>query len=286
VIIDDSDMRDLLDYAAVLDRRPGHLRLVRGQYADVVLDRSAGVAWRFPTSEQERQRLAAQALRLARVAALKLPVATPQVRAVRAAAPLGEACIELSLIPGTPLSDVQLLSSRRRHRLAEKLGDILRHLPRVDASRMDVDRSDWSADWIDLETRVTVILFHRMSSQGRARARAELRRAIDVARDVPLTFVHGDLGGSNILVDPSRGSVTGIVDWDSACLGDLAVDVAALTGTVDGALGEDIVRSAGVHAEVLLRADAYRATFALQEALFGAEYGNDAALSAGLAGYR
>jgi aminoglycoside phosphotransferase (APT) family kinase protein len=279
-------MRELHDYAAVVDRKPGNLHLVRGQFADVALDRSAGVAWRFPTSERERRRLDAHVVRLTQVAALNLPVATPQVRSVRATGPLGEACIELSLIPGTRLSELRAMTAARRHRLAVELGNILRHFRRVDAGRIDIDRSDWRTEWIDLEARVTAILLPRMSSRGRTRARGELRRATDAARGAPLTFIHGDLGGSNILVDPSRGTVTGIVDWDSARLGDPAVDVAALTGTVDVGLAEDIVRSAGVQPEELHRANAYRATFALQEALFGAEYGNDVALAAGLAGYR
>jgi len=60
-------------------------------------------------------------------------------------------------------------------------------------------------------------------------SRAAATRAADALANlppVPPTVVHGDLAGSNVLW--SDGTVSGVIDWDLASVGDTAVDVAAL----------------------------------------------------------
>jgi len=37
-------------------------------------------------------------------------------------------------------------------------------------------------------------------------------------------LIHGDLAGEHILCDPELKTVTGIIDWEDACIGDLAMD--------------------------------------------------------------
>ena len=96
---------------------------------------------------------------------------------------------------------------------------------------------------------------------------------------------HGDFGASNILFDPRAGQVTGIIDWTSAGAGDPAYDLAGLWACY----GEGFVRSCarGYPAIDGLwdRIRHYAGRFALEEALFGVEYGDDEALRAGLAGF-
>lgn len=76
--------------------------------------------------------------------------------------------------------------------------------------------------WHELLTAAAIPLLDPASRVG-------ARRAVDALAalpPVPSTLVHGDLAGSNVLW--SAGSVSAVVDWDLACAGDPAVDLAAV----------------------------------------------------------
>jgi aminoglycoside 2''-phosphotransferase len=96
---------------------------------------------------------------------------------------------------------------------------------------------------------------------------------------------HGDFGTSNLLFDAAGGSLTGVIDFSGAALGDPAVDFAGLLVSY----GEDFIhRCQRVYPALggmLDRARFYAGTFALEEALFGYENGDEAALRAGLEDY-
>ena len=99
---------------------------------------------------------------------------------------------------------------------------------------------------------------------------------------------HGDFGPGNILFDPKKRSVSGVVDFGSVALGDPAVDIASLIGpfgygeTFLSLLARDYPRLD----ELLPRARFYIGTFALQEALWGWENNDKHAFESGLAPYR
>ncbi|MBN6057130.1 phosphotransferase, partial [Nonomuraea sp. RK-328] len=115
------------------------------------------------------------------------------------------------------------------------------------------------------------------------RAVADVTRALRTAESAPTGFVHGDLGGANVLVarDP-EAAVAGVLDWEAAGPGDPAVDLAALSVSVGPGTRERPAAFPGLAA----RADAYAATFALQEAVYGLREGDASAVEAGLAPYR
>jgi aminoglycoside 2''-phosphotransferase len=102
------------------------------------------------------------------------------------------------------------------------------------------------------------------------------------------TLIHGDFGPSNILYDESTRALSGIIDWSSAGSGDPATDLAALIGPVS--YGEDfanaLASSYPTLAAELPRARFYLGTFALQDALFGLETGDEQAYEAGMSQYR
>ena len=96
---------------------------------------------------------------------------------------------------------------------------------------------------------------------------------------------HGDFGPSNILFDREKQRVTGIIDFGSSGLGDPAYDFAGLlSGYGEGFLEYCAVVYPAV-TDFMGRIRFYQGTFALLEALFGIENGDEEALRAGLERY-
>jgi aminoglycoside 2''-phosphotransferase len=73
-------------------------------------------------------------------------------------------------------------------------------------------------------------LFPMLSSYGRDWIDEHFEPVVngDLALDYEPVMVHGDLAPYHILVDPTSGSISGILDFGVAGLGDPAVDLAAL----------------------------------------------------------
>jgi aminoglycoside 2''-phosphotransferase len=95
-------------------------------------------------------------------------------------------------------------------------------------------------------------------------------------------IVHGDFGGSNILFDSDK--ITGIIDFSFAGLGDPAQDVAAVS-TYGEAFFARICRYYPGMESLLDRANFYRGTFALQEALHGFLNNDQEAFASGMKEY-
>ena len=131
------------------------------------------------------------------------------------------------------------------------------------------------------------VLFETMRPDARAWAADHFEKFLHDERNFMYQPVlkHGDFGPSNILFDPASGCVRGILDFGSAGLGDPAYDFAGLLSSY----GEGFVRRcARVYPELggfLPRVRFYQGTFALYEALFGVEHGDEAAYRAGMARY-
>lgn len=79
---------------------------------------------------------------------------------------------------------------------------------------------------------------------------------------VPPGVVHGDFGLHNVLWAGSE--ISGLVDFDNACLGDPAMDLAPLVGAFGAAAVADIA-----DAELVARAQLHRASLSLQVAAAG-----------------
>ena len=96
---------------------------------------------------------------------------------------------------------------------------------------------------------------------------------------------HGDFGPSNILFDEEKQTVTGVIDFGSSGMGDPAYDFAGLLS----GYGEEFIEWCGdVYPGVkvpMRRIRFYQGTFALLEALFGVEHGDEEAFEAGLEKY-
>jgi aminoglycoside 2''-phosphotransferase len=96
---------------------------------------------------------------------------------------------------------------------------------------------------------------------------------------------HGDFGATNILFDPQRQVITGIIDFSNAGLGDPAYDFAGLLSSY----GESFLkRCTSTYPEIesfWSRILFYQGTFALVEALFGLENNDRKAFESGIRQY-
>ena len=57
-------------------------------------------------------------------------------------------------------------------------------------------------------------------------------RAAATSANARIGVFHGDLGGVNCRIDPDSGAVVGLLDWDSATIGDIATDLVAVLAGV------------------------------------------------------
>ncbi len=96
------------------------------------------------------------------------------------------------------------------------------------------------------------------------------------------TFVHGDLTSGNILLEPASGTVTGILDWADAVIGDPALDFAGLF-EVNKTLGEEVLRRLkGIDTNFRNRVDWYVRMIPFYEILWGVDIGSEKFRTTGL----
>lgn len=193
------------------------------------------------------------------------------------------------LIPGEPLQRdlVATLDEATLVRIAGQLTGFLRELHAVPVAELlpGLPRPDWRLRWESLFQRLREAVWPHLEPAVREQLRQEFARFLTQQRNFAFTpaLIHGDFATGNILFDPHAGAVTGVIDFGSAGLGDPALDYATLL-----VYGEEFARHciaaypAIGEAAALERARFYHRTFALQEALYGVEHGNRAALERGL----
>jgi aminoglycoside 2''-phosphotransferase len=95
-------------------------------------------------------------------------------------------------------------------------------------------------------------------------------------------LIHGDFGGSNILFEADK--ITGIIDFSFAGLDDPALDIAAVS-TYGKSFFARICQYYPNIDPLLERANFYRGTFALHEALHGLHNNDQEAFASGMEEY-
>lgn len=145
---------------------------------------------------------------------------------------------------------------------------------------------DWRGGWRDLYARIRAVVFPRVAADVRARIASLFSPFL--ADDANFAFapalIHGDFGTGNILFDCGAGKIAGIIDFGSAGLGDPAYDLAVLL-TYGESFAQHALAAYPALRPALPRARAYRATFAAQEALYGAEHDDPDAFARGIVPY-
>jgi aminoglycoside phosphotransferase (APT) family kinase protein len=280
-------MRDrLADYLDVLGLTGSGegARLMSGQFHDVVL--AGDVAYRFARDEPSRRALPAVASLLAALGRAGLPVPFP-LSAGPVPGPPGQCYLPLSRITGEPLGPVS--GPRAEQAVVAELAGLLDRLAGLGADSLIqglIPRAG-PDQWTAFAGQVRDVLYPLMSGPGRSRADAELA-AVTALAPSGAALVHGDLGGANLLWTSPAGlpRLSGVLDWDGACIGDQASDLASIAVTVGWPLAARIDSRRGGARPLLADARVIAATFALQQALPAALSGDQASLDDGLLKYR
>lgn len=277
-------------HAAYPDVTVGSASLNRqGQNADILVVNDK-LVFRFPRYAGGVHQVQTEVAILRGVAG-RLPLPVPEPRYVHLSEqPPGAAFVGYAMLPGQSLWREALADVGAQatvDRWAEELGAFLRALhgvPFASAIACELEREETLAEMRSFYRCIRRELFERMRPRARARVERLFTAYLADAGhfDYQPALRHGDFGSSNILYDPQTLSLTGVIDFGSAAVGDPAYDVAGLIVSY----GERFVRRCAVtYPEIegfWERADFYRQTFALEEALFGIEYDDAAAFRAGM----
>ena len=197
------------------------------------------------------------------------------------------------LIPGEPLwrdTFQELMADQTIEALAEQLSGFLvalHNFPVQDCIQIDLPIRDTHAEWLDIYERIRDKLFSYMRPDAHQWARSHFENYLDDEANFAYRPVlkHSDFGTSNILFDPIKARISGIIDFSYAGLGDPAYDFAGLLSSYGESFIERCERYYAGLTAILPRVRFYQGTFALYEALFGIENGDEGAFKAGMASY-
>ncbi|MEM7033219.1 MAG: phosphotransferase, partial [Chloroflexota bacterium] len=146
---------------------------------------------------------------------------------------------------------------------------------------------DQREGWVDMFTRFQDKLFVYMRPDARQQVTKLFETYFDNLDHYQFEpkLRHGDFGPGNLIYDPNTERITGVIDFGMTELGDPAIDFAGLYTFADAAFCQ---RCCEIYPEIeacLDRIEFYRGTFALQEALFGIENGDEEAFEDGISPY-
>lgn len=216
-----------------------------------------------------------------------LPIEVPRFKYQNLNGNLGEVMVGYSLIEGKQLLKERFETFENKVLLANQLGGFLKVLHSIEvpeSTEMEsIDpRSYYEKMYWDIEN----LLFEYMSKESKEEVTRLYSRFLEEVAEVTLHLIHGDFGPTNILFEES--GITGIIDFDSLHIGDPAIDFASLMGPYG--YGEPFVRlmekSYGPLDDLIKRAQFYRQTFALEDALFGIRNNDLKTFEFGIRGYR
>ncbi|WP_420630449.1 phosphotransferase family protein [Candidatus Leptofilum sp.] len=260
----------------------------QGQY-NIVLVVNDGLIFRFPRYAGGLEQLALETKILTAVQSyLPLPVPNP-IYTNFADAPVGEAFMGYQYIPGEPLYPPAFAKIADKAALAAQIAHFLQALHAVpirDLIDEPLPVSDTEEEWWDVYGRIQTKLFPYMRLDACKEVAHHFESALDDPAQVNFepTLRHGDFGTGNLLHNPRTGQMSGIIDFGFTVLGDPAFDLAGLLN-----YGESFVQEIALHYPAVEqywpRIRFYNGTFALYEALFGIENGDEQAFQQGIAQY-
>ncbi|MEO6317805.1 MAG: aminoglycoside phosphotransferase family protein [Acidimicrobiales bacterium] len=96
--------------------------------------------------------------------------------------------------------------------------------------------------------------------------------------DVPSCLVHNDLGLEHLLVDPDRGHLTGIIDFEAATVGDPAIDLVPLWAAIGADEFAMVVQGRDLGDRLEERLHLYRWMGSVHAIIYGVTQGVEAEL--------
>ncbi len=89
-----------------------------------------------------------------------------------------------------------------------------------------------SENWIDRQRKVVGNFEARLSPYAEKNQFREIRNLLESAmHGIPessINLVHADMFRGNVIINSSKDRIVGIIDWEDAFVGDMALDIAAL----------------------------------------------------------
>ena len=262
----------------------------QGQNSDVVVV-NGELIYRFPKYGHVLENLRTETAILEGVRG-RLPLSVPDPIYTNLEKPVGQAFAGYRMIPGEPLwrDTFRALEGQEVVRtLADQVAGFLKALHSVPVEELGIELPlhDTHEESADIYARIREKLFGFMRPDARAWAAGHFEGfLLDAGScDYQPVLKHSDFGPSNILFDQGAQCVTGIIDFGSSGLGDPAYDFAGLLSGYGEGFVELCTRAYPEVEGFMGRIRFYQGTFALLEALFGIENGDEDALKAGLARY-
>lgn len=182
------------------------------------------------------------------------------------------------------IKDPQVL----KHLAAQLAGFLweLHHIP-LDQFELDLPLSDLPQDWQNMYDEIHSFIFPKLSPESQKAISRHFETFLNQAADHPFepTLRHSDFGSANILYDPQTQSISVIIDFGFAGLGDPAIDITAAMTFGESFFNYYYAAYPGLDA-LADRARFFKGTFALQEVLYGVKHGDPKAFERGVAPYR
>jgi len=191
---------------------------------------------------------------------------------------------------GRPL-DVALRGEVDSSALGRELGSFLAALhpfPLLRAMELtgaDPAASGWLAEQEELRERSERDVYPLLEPEERTRADRVFEEYFAAASDVSPTLVHGDLGPDHVLC--STDSVTGVIDWSDATVGDPAIDLSWTTRATPRRFAEALLEAYGSESSGAPERSSYHYRVAhLHEVLHALDHDDAALLQSGLRAFR
>ena len=259
-----------------------------GQYNHVLLV-NENTIFRFPRFKGGVEQLALETKILTAVQPyLPLPVPNPTYSQFQNLE-VEQAFMGYRLIPGEPLLPKAFAKISDKTAVAVQIAHFLQALHTVpirDLIDEPLPVSDTEEEWWDVYGRIQTKLFPYMRLDACKAVAHHFESVLNDPSQYQFEPVlrHGDFGTGNLLHNPTTQQMSGIIDFGFTVLGDPAFDVAGLL-----TYGEPFVQAVATHYPAIHdfwpRIRIYKGTFALFEALYGIENGDDLAFQRGLEAY-
>ncbi len=283
-------LQHIRNVAPTLELHTVRLHTSDGQFNDILIVNDE-LIFRFPRSFHAAKALIHEVAILSKIQnTTTLPIPHPiYVRTNSEVA--HENFMGYRMIPGEPLFNRVLDAIEDNsvlERLAVQIATFLQELHRIPTKDrgLDLPLSDTHDGWLHMYQQFRAKLFPYMRPDACEEVTHNFDLFLNDSRHFAYTpvFRHGDFGGSNILYDAKTQRITGVIDFSFAGLGDPALDLAAISTCGDPFFQQ--VRNAYPASNILVeRAQFYKSTYALQQALYALRDNDRESFEDGIAQY-